>query len=234
MEVLAIIPARVGSKGIPMKNIMKINDKPLIEYTIRAAKKSKLVDRIIVSTDSKKIANISKLLGAEVPFLRPKKIATDKSSNYQVVSHTLDFLQKNESYVPEMIVILQPTNPLRTSKIIDKGITSLKNSNADTLVTVKTVKHHPYSSFWKKNKFLKPFIKNFYDYRRRQTRPPLYHNTGDLFIFWNETLKKFNSFYGKKIQPLIITDDFTSIDIDSEFDAFVCEAIMKSKKWNLE
>jgi len=234
VEVLAIIPARAGSKGLAMKNIMKINDKPLIEYTIHAAKKSKFVDRIIVSTDSEKIAKIAKSLGVEVPFLRPKKIAQDQSSNYQVVNHALDFLEKNESYIPKMIVLLQPTNPLRTSKTIDRGIRSLKNSDADTVVSVKTVKHHPYSSFWKKDGFLKPFKNNFYEFRRRQSRPPLYHNTGDLFIFWHKTLKKFNSFYGKKIKPMIISDDFATIDIDSEFDAFVCEAIMKRKEWKME
>jgi len=234
VEILAIIPARGSSKGIPMKNLQKINGRPLIEYTIDAAKKSKLLDRILVSTDNKKIANTAKSLGIEVPFLRPKKISGHKATNFEVVDHALKFLQKNESYIPDMIILLQPTNPLRTEKMIDKGIRLLKNSKADTVVSVQTTKYHHYASFLKKGKFLKPFKTNFEDYRRRQTRPKLYYNTGDIFAFWNKTFKNFHSFYGKKIIPLVLSDKFTHIDIDTPFDVFICESIMKGKKWKLK
>ena len=126
MEVLVIIPAREGSKGIHLKNILMINGKPLIEYTINSAKKSKLVSRIIISTDSKKIAKIGKNLNIDIPFIRPKKISGDKATSFEVVKHTLEFLEKNESYIPDIIVLLQPTNPLRSTALIDKVINNLK------------------------------------------------------------------------------------------------------------
>ena len=231
MEVLAIIPARGGSKGIPMKNLLKINGKPLIEYTINAAIKSKFVTRIVVSTDNTKIAKFTKSLNVEVPFLRPKKISGNKATTFQVINHVLKFLKKTESYEPDIVVVLQPTNPLRTSSLIDKTITQLKNSKADTTVTVQKIRQHPFSSFWKKGEFLKPFKDNFQNFSLRQSHPLLYHNTGDVYAFWNKTVKKYNSFYGKKIKPVILSNDFSHIDIDTPFDAFVCEAIMKSKKW---
>lgn len=117
MKILALIPARGDSKGIPNKNIQKIGGKYLIEYTINSAKRSKLIDKIIVSTDSKKIASISKKLGAEVPFLRPKKISIDKSPTIEVIKHTLGFLSNNQFYVPDIILLLQPTSPFRSKDL---------------------------------------------------------------------------------------------------------------------
>lgn len=230
MKILAIIPARGGSKGIPNKNMRKLVGKPLIEYTINSAKKSKLVSRIIISTDSKKIAKIGKNLNIDIPFIRPKKISGDKATSFEVVKHTLEFLEKNESYIPDIIVLLQPTNPLRSTALIDKVINNLKKSKADTVITVQKIKQHPYSAFWKKGKYLKPFKENFQEFSRRQSTPALYHNTGDVYAFWNKTVKKYNSFYGKKIQPIILSDEFSLIDIDSDFDVFVCESIMKLRK----
>ncbi len=109
MNVLAIIPARGGSKSIPLKNIQKLGNKALIEYTITAAKKSKEINKIIVSTDSKKISTISKKIGAEVPFLRPKKFSQDNSPAMDVIKHTLKFLKEKQSYVPEIVTILLTT-----------------------------------------------------------------------------------------------------------------------------
>ena len=234
MEVLAIIAARGGSKGIPLKNLVKINGKPLIEYTVNSAKKSKLISRIIISTDSTKIAKIAENLGVEVPFQRPKKISGNKATSFQVINHALKFLEKKEFYIPDIVLLLQPTNPLRNEVLIDKAIRYLKNSKADTVVTVQKIRHHPFSSFWKKGEFLKPFKNNFQKFSLRQSHPPLYHNTGDVYAFWNKTVKKYNSLYGKKIKPIILSDDFSHIDIDTPFDIFVCEAIMKTKQKKLK
>ena len=119
MNVLAIIPARGGSKRIPYKNIQNLAGKPLIAHTIIAAKKSKVIDKIVVSTDDKKIAKISEAYGIEVPFLRPKNISKDNSPTIEAVKHTLEFLRTNQDYIPDMIIILQPTSPLRTTRSID-------------------------------------------------------------------------------------------------------------------
>ena len=120
LKILAIIPGRGGSKGISSKNIRSVGNIPLIAHTILSAKNSKNVNRIIVSTDSKKIATISKKFGAEIPFLRPKKFASDRSSTLDVVQHALGFLQKEENYTPDIITIMLPTSPFRPFNLIDK------------------------------------------------------------------------------------------------------------------
>ena len=227
MRILAIIPARGGSKGLPLKNIQNLVGKPLIVHTITSAKKSRLIDKIIVSTDDKKIAQISENACAEVPFLRPQKISQDNSSTLAVIKHALRFLYVNQSYVPDIIIILQPTSPLRTTKIINKAIKMLKTSNATSVLSVTKIKTHPYGSFWHKKKYLQPFSRSFSKYNQRQKYPILYYPTGDIYAFWYKTLKKYNSIYGPKIKPLIIEDH--SIDIDGLFDLFICE--MKILYW---
>ena len=130
MEILSIIPARGGSKGIPLKNIIKINKKPLLYYTINASLKSKLVTRTIVSTDHEKISKIAKSLGAEV-IKRPKKLANDHIALEPSISQILDHLKKTENYKPDIILILQNTSPLRNSKHVDEALTLLKKRNYD-------------------------------------------------------------------------------------------------------
>ncbi len=235
MHVLAIIPARSGSKEIPKKNIRKLAGKPLITHTILAARRSKLIDKIVVSTDNKKIAQISKLAGAEVPFLRPKKISSDNSSILYTIKHTLKFLHMKKNYVPDVIILLQPTSPLRTSKMIDYSINMLKESDATSILSVSKVKTHPFASFWFKKNYLKPFINNFSKFQQRQRYPDLYYPTGDIYVFWYNTLKKYNSIYGPKIKPMIIKDGI-SVDVDKLFDLFICEMTIlyweKYKKFN--
>lgn len=228
MKVLAIIPARGGSKEIPHKNIQNLAGKSLISYTILAAKKSKYIDKIIVTTDDKKIAKISTLHGAEVPFLRPKNISGDDSSIIQAVKHTLEFLRINQSYTPDMILILQPTSPLRTTKLIDYTVSVLGKSKSSCVITVSKIKKHPFSAFWLKAGLLKPFKQDFTSFDRRQKYPDLYFPTGDIYAFWHNTIKKYDSIYGPKIKPVVI--DTEGIDIDTKFDLFLAEMIIKH--WN--
>lgn len=139
---LAVIPARAGSKGIPNKNIVKINGKYLIQYAIDTAIESKYLDKIIVSTDSIMIANIAKSCGADVPFLRPKELATDTAKTIDVLVHAVEQLKINkESY--DYIVLLQPTQPLRQSFHIDEAIEKIANSKENSLVSVSEVREHP-------------------------------------------------------------------------------------------
>ena len=227
-KILAIIPARGGSKGIRRKNLQKLSGKPLIAHTIIAAKKTKSINKIIVSTDDKEIGKISKNNGAEVPFLRPKQISKDTSSIIEVIKHALKFLQENQSYVPDIIILLQPTSPLRTSQLITKTINTLKKSKATSVITVSKITKHPYASYWLKNDFLKPFEKNFTKYSRRQEFPDLFFPTGAVYTFWYDTLKKFNSLYGPKIKPIVVHDE--DIDIDNLRDLFFAEMMLKNWK----
>ncbi len=227
-KILAIIPARGGSKGIRKKNIQKLLGKPLISYTITAAKNTKSINKIIVSTDDNEIKKISQNIGAEVPFLRPKQISKDTSSTIEVIKHALKFLEETQSYKPDIIVLLQPTSPLRTSQLITKTINTLKKSKATSVITVSKITKHPYASFWLKNDFLKPFKENSTKYSRRQDFPDLFFPTGAVYSFWYDTLKKFNSIYGPKIKPIIVDDD--NIDIDTLQDLFFTEMILKNWK----
>lgn len=230
MNILAIIPARSGSKGIPQKNIRLLNGKPLIEYPINCAKKSKLVNRIIVSTDSEKIAKIAKSAGADVPFLRPKEISGDKASQLDVLKHTLDFLEKTESYIPDIITWLHATNPFTTPDTVDRSIKMLKKSKTDLVLGVFEIHTHPFRSFLLKGKYLKQFRKDFDKYYQRQLYPPLYFPTGDIYTFWYSSYKKHGKIFGPNIIPLIYKNDEISLNIDTPFDLFVAE--MTLKHWN--
>lgn len=229
MEILAIIPARGGSKGIPMKNIISLAGKPLIYYSIKAAKDSKFITRIIVSTDNKKIGQIANKFGAETPFFRPKKISGGNASTNDAIQHTLNYLKKNESYVPDIVVLLQPTSPLRKSKTIDKAIRKFRKDKPDILLEISKIKSHPYRSFLPNGKYLKPFKKNFLKYHQRQLFPKIYYPTGDIYIFWGDNFKMFRNMYGPKIQGIIKSEDEISLDINDLFDMFICE--MKIKYW---
>ncbi len=229
MKILAIIPARGGSKSIPMKNMKKLCGKPLIYYSINSAIQSKLISKIIVSTDNPKIKSFSKKTGAEVPFFRPKKISQDKSSILDVVIHALTYLSNYESYIPDIVTLLQPTNPFRTSEMIDKSIRMLQCSNADIVLGVKITKNHPFRSFWPK-KFLQPLKKDFLKYYQRQLFPTNYYPTGEIYTFWAKNLIKFNHIFGPKIVPLISKKNQISIDIDEPIDFFIAEQIMLNWK----
>jgi len=229
MNILAIIPARGGSKGIPMKNIQKLCGKSLIEYTIRSAISSSKINRVIVSTDNARIAQVSKKAGAEVPFLRPKILSKDNSPTTETIKHAINFLQKKYSYEPDIICLLQPTSPIRDLSVIDNSITKLQRTNATSVITVAKIKNHPFASFWYSKGYLKPFRASFAKYYQRQKYPPLYYPTGAVYTFWTKNLKKYNSIYGPRIKPIIINQE-DNIDIDTLFDLFIAE--MRIRSWN--
>ena len=227
MKVLAIIPARGDSKSIPSKNIQKLGKLPLIAHTIESAKNSKEVNRIIVSTDNKKIAKIAEKYGAEVPFLRPKKFSRDSSSTLDVVQHAIQFLQKVENYTPDIITILLPTSPFRPPNLIDESVKLLKNTKATSVVSVHKTKTHPFKAFLPENGFLKPFKRDYRKYYQRQKLPHFYHTTGTAYTFWFDTLKKYGHYYGPRMKPLFSYNDEMNIDIDNVFDFFIAEMTLK-------
>lgn len=224
VDILGIIPARGGSKGIPKKNLRKINKKPLIQYTIETAKKSK-INKLIVSTDDPKIAELSKSLDVEIPFLRPKNISQDNTATIDVIKHTLKFLLNKNQYCPEITIVLQPTSPFRTVKMINDSINILQQTNATSVLSVSRVKHPPFITFYYNSTYLKPFFKKFEKYSRRQLYHTLYHPNGSIYTLWTKTLYKYNSLYGPRIKPLIINEK-TNVDIDDVYDMFATEMIM--------
>ena len=147
MKVLSIIPARGGSKGIPLKNLVMLNRKPLLYYTVTASLKSKIINKTVVSTDNKKISKIALKLGAEVIY-RPTKLATDTTSLEPVIEHVLNYLNVHQGYNPEIIVILQNTSPLRTAKHIDEALTLMKRQNYDSILSGFSI----HTFLWKQSK----------------------------------------------------------------------------------
>ena len=230
MEILGIIPARGGSKGVINKNIRKLNGLPLISHTINSLQKSNSLSRIIVSTDDDRIAKIAKSHNIEVPFMRPKNISGSKTTMKSVVKHALNFLEKKENYKPDLIMIFQPTTPYRPKKLIDETIKIFQTQNISSLITVSKTKFHPSITFELKNKLLLPVEKKFQNYTNRQSRKLYYQPTGALYAFWRKTLLNHNSIYGPRIYPKIITEPEFNIDIDDAFDFFISD--MTGKYWN--
>lgn len=231
MSILAIIPARGGSVGLKNKNMYRLNGKPLLSYTIEAAKKVKIIDRIIVSSDSKKILNFSKNNSVEA-IKRPKNISGSKSTTHEAIIHCLNFLKKKENYIPHIIIILQPTSPLRNSKHINKAIkTFLKNKNATSLVSCVKVPHnfHPMSLMKENNEgYLINFLKAKKFFFRRQDKDLLFARNGAaIYIIKYLHVKKF--LFGGKIIKFLM-DENASIDIDSLTDIKKVKKILKIKR----
>ncbi len=228
-NILAIIPARGNSKGLPGKNIRIFADKPLIAWTIEQARKIKYIDRVVVSTDSKKIAQIAKTYGAEIPFLRPKRLAKDETPTIDVVVHFLKTIKKP---LPDIVVLLQPTSPLRSSKDIERALKMLiSNKNASAVVSMVEVSENP---FWmknvKKDGFIGDFIKKARKFSRRQDLPRLYMPNGALYIIRTKVLLEQKSLYPIKTLVYIMPRE-RSADIDDAASFALAEQLAgKNKK----
>ena len=232
-KILAIIPARGGSKGIPGKNIKKINGKPLLEYTAEAIKKCNLIDRAILSTDDDEIINIGLKLGLEVPFKRPLDLALDDTPAFPVIKHAINTLEKIDGYKPDTILLLQPTSPLRTYKHIFEALDIYLNTNVDTVVSVTEVPHNmnPYSIMkLNKNGEIVPFLNYDENKNLRQFKPTYYARNGAaIYITSYDTIMYHNTLYGKIIKPYFMKKE-DSFDIDEEIDWDIVEYILKQKE----
>tara|TARA_B100000900_G_scaffold415649_1_gene446412 strand:- start:2323 stop:3033 length:711 start_codon:yes stop_codon:yes gene_type:complete len=232
-KVIAIIPAREGSKGVKNKNIKILKDKPLISYTIEEAKKSKLIDKLIVSTDSIEIAELSKNSGAEVPFIRPKDLSTDSSLTYDVVKHCLDFYKaKGEHY--HIILLLQPTTPFRTVDTIDQSLTILKNDTTHTsVVSVVDVEgNHPLRMKKIKDNLLINYIdQGFENMNPRKELPKVFIRSGSIYAILTKNFYQEKSLVSKRCAPLIL-DKIETINIDTLLDFKLCELILNENYEN--
>ena len=196
MNVLSIIPARGGSKGIPLKNLIKIKNKPLLHYTVKASLKSKFVNRTIVSTDSSKIAKVALSLGSEV-IIRPKKLSNDTIGLEPTINHVLEYLKNTENYVPDIILILQNTSPLRNSTHIDEALILLKNKKYDSILSGFSY----YTFLWKKQKdsTIKPVTYNPNKRPNHQKMDEQLYENGAFFITTLSAFKKSNCRISGKI-----------------------------------
>lgn len=230
MKILGIIPARSGSKGLKNKNILSINNKPLIAWSILASKRSNVLTKIIVSTDSKKIAKISMKYGAEVPFIRPKKFSGDNSKSSDVIIHAINFYKKLNIYF-DYVMLIEPTSPLRESNDIKYCVNLVKRKNLNTLVSISKIRsQHPRFAYkLSSNSKLKPLVPKKNLSPRRQDVEKLYYLDGSIYISRINSFLKKKTFYHKNTSGIVMPD-WKAIEVDNLLDLKLSEYIMKNKR----
>jgi CMP-N-acetylneuraminic acid synthetase len=227
-----LITARGGSKGIPHKNIAPLAGRPLLAYTCEAALGSRHLARIILSTDDEAIAEVGRSCGIEVPFLRPADLAQDDTSSLAVAQHAVRWLEEHEEWRADILVLLQPTSPLRRAAHIDEALDRLIDAGADTVVSVVEVPHH--FSPYKLMQMREGFLENFWvgpapvDPFRRQGIPVLYGRNGPAILATRvPVLFERESFYGARVVPYVMPEH-ESVDIDTPFDLRLAEWLLSN------
>lgn len=232
--VLAIIPARGGSKGLPRKNIRPMCGKPLIGWSIEKAGKSRYLDMVLVTTDSQEIATVAAQFGAHVPFLRPQELATDQSSTYDAIRHALRHLEENESKRFDLIVLLEPTSPLREDDDIDRMLEKLvaAQDDFDSIISVGEVDEHPSLIKRLVGPRMEPFCPELAQTTRRQDNAPAYFPYGVAYIAKTSALLEQNTFYTSRCTHFNIKP-YQNVEIDDIYGFLCAESIMKHE-WGLE
>jgi len=227
---IGFIFAREGSKGLPNKNILDLCGKPLIQWTIETALKSRMIDKLIVSTDSTKIANLAKKLGADVPFIRPKELALDSTPEIEAWKHAIDYMySKGNNF--KRFISLPCTSPLRIVSDIDRAVEIYTKNKADLLISVYESNHNPFFNMIKITNDLcsRIFSDDNKIYYNRQSAPKVW-NIGTLIYISNpEYIMNNNDIYSGKVIPFEIPQE-RSIDIDSQYDFDIAEFLMKKRK----
>ncbi len=235
---LALIPARSGSTRVKNKNLRLLGGKPLIAHTISCALKSRLIDRVIVSTDSPQIAKVAKNFGAEVPFLRPKEISGPAATEYEFHDHVVKWIKRNEKHSPALIVNLYPTAPFRRPESIDRAIRMMqRTARADSLRSVRICSEHPYK-MWIETKaktFIEPFVRGGSTGSQTlsyQLLPKVFIQNANIYVTRPRTLELFGSTVGKKVLKFEMSEE-ESIDIntpqDIEYAVFLFESLRGGK-----
>jgi len=218
---LAIIPARGGSKRLPRKNVLDLNGKPLIAYTIEAGVKSSYINKVLVSSDDSEILEISKQYGAET-IIRPDELASDTATTFDAIKHSI----KNSKHY-DYVVLLQPTSPLRDSKQIDEAIELLIEKDADAIVSVCEVDHSPlWSNTIEETLSMQSFLKEEVLNKRSQDLETYYRLNGAIYICKIDKLLEEESFFLKENIFAYVMDRESSIDIDEEFDFRIAEVLI--------
>lgn len=233
MKVIAIIPARGGSKGIPRKNLAVINGKPLLAHSIEHALSADTVERVLVSSEDEEILETARRWGAETPFIRPRELAGDHVLDWPVFEHALRFLKEQEKYEPDLVVHLRPTTPFRRAHWIDEAVKSLwDRPDADSLRSVSPPAQHPYRVFRiGPDGFLDPIMKNEHPMPyllRRQELPAMYYYNCVIDVTRPSTVFVKQSMTGETILPYVMQAD-ESLDIDSPRDLLTARFLMETQ-----
>ena len=230
LNILTVIPARGGSKGIPFKNLKKIGGVPIVELAAQIASSIEYIDRVVVSTDNEEIAEAAIKGGAAAPFRRPSFLSGDRISDLQVLTHALEEMEQRDKIKYDIVIMLQPTSPLRTRKQVVDSIKMLVNNNYDSVWTVSETdsKHHPL----KQLTINQDVQLNYYDQKgskviARQQLEPTYHRNGIAYVMSRKCLVENKSIMGKK--PGVIICEGNHVSIDTEWDLFMVETINSGK-----
>ena len=227
-KVLAIVPARSGSKGLPGKNLKEINGIPLVAYPIISAEKSSYIDNVLLTTNCPEIAKVGRKYGALTPFIRPEHLASDTALRSEVILHALDNFEKCD-----ILIFLEPTSPLTTDDDINKALDFFVSKNCRSLVSVaEGFTHHPeYAVTFTGDNVLRPYLKDSFDdiSINRQDLDEVYFFDGSLYISDVETFKLKKEFYHSQTRGIVL-DDYKSLEIDSSFDLEMAKFILKNEQ----
>lgn len=231
-NVVAIIPARGGSKGIPKKNIIPLAGKPMISYSIETALKSKYIDKLFVSSDDNEILQIARENGAET-IKRPEELAQDNTPDLPVFQHAIKYLIEKQNYKPDIIINLRPTCPLRNVNDIDNSVKKMLDTDCDAVRTITESRNHPYWMGKLDGDRLLPFMENINveKYYQRQLLPPAYIINGGVDVMKVEVILNQNRLYGNDIRAVFMPSE-RSVDIDDKFDLMFAEYILSGSKKN--
>jgi CMP-N,N'-diacetyllegionaminic acid synthase len=224
---LGLISARGGSKGIPRKNLVPLAGKPLIQYTLEAALNCRSLDRVILSTDDEEIAEFGRQAGVEVPFIRPAALATDDASTRSVQRHALEWCQQEEGTIPDALVTLQPTSPLRTSRHIDEAVSRFQTEQADSVLGVTPVQDHPYEVVGFSEGRMYRAVDRPAHVVRRQQYPPFYKINGAIYVTKSSVLINLDTGYGERVFDYAMEWE-ESVDVDSLHDLGIADALLQA------
>ena len=229
--IVGVITARGGSRSVPKKNIALLGGKPLIAWTIEAALRSRVLDRVIVSTDDDEIADVSRRYGVEVPFKRPAELARDDSSHIAVMTHAMHWLESQKAWKPEYVMLLQPTSPLRTTEDIQAAVDLALAKQADSVVSVCVARPHPYLTMQITSAgTLADFMGGTPQHldRRRQEFPPAYALNGAIFLTRRRILLDQRTFYPARTFAHVMPPE-RSLDIDDRWDLDLANVLMEHR-----
>ena len=228
--ILAVVPARGGSKGVPGKNVRPFLGQPLISRTIQVARASRELDRLLVSTDDDAIAAASREAGAEVPFRRPAEFAGDASTTLEVLRHAALWVEQDSQRRLDAIVTLQPTSPFRRTEHIDAAIRLWRESGAPSVISVCRAEHSPYWMGNLEGDLFRPLLGEPHRHPQRQVLPDVFRLNGAVYVTSRKTLLEEGRILGDGTRALVMTED-ESLDIDTELDFTIGELIAARNGW---
>jgi CMP-N-acetylneuraminic acid synthetase len=234
LSVLAVVPARGGSKGIPRKNLQLLAGRPLVAHAVEAGLSASLVSRVICSTDDPEIADVARAAGAEVPFLRPAHLAQDASEDWPVFMHVLDWLDHNDGWHPDLVVNLRPTSPLRTPRHVDDAIELLLETGADSVKAVCLARQHPHKMWLRQDDgLIQPYLKTDFRLRRGPDVPraeleDVYWQNGVVDVTRRTVIVDQKVMIGKRAAGLVTRPE-EAIDIDTPLDLALAELLLAQR-----